>query len=57
MIRSNLIKKTMFRMACAVLFTGAATISVAADSPVVPATDGQNNIENVTYTTASKWKN
>ena len=30
--------------------------SVAADSPVVPATDGQNNIENVTYTTLQSGK-
>ncbi|MEN6586320.1 MAG: type IV pilus secretin PilQ [Sulfuricella sp.] len=56
MIRSNLIMKTMFRMACAVLLTGAATISVAADGGTsAPVTD-QNNIESVTYTTLQNGK-
>ncbi|MDP2783936.1 MAG: type IV pilus secretin PilQ [Sulfurimicrobium sp.] len=56
MIRSNLMMKTMFRMACAVLFTGAAAISVAADGSGVAATGGQNNIESVTYTTLQNGK-
>ncbi|WP_173067421.1 type IV pilus secretin family protein [Sulfurimicrobium lacus] len=48
--------KTMFRMACAVLLTGAATISVAADGGAsAPVTD-QNNIESVTYTTLPNGK-
>ncbi|BCB28292.1 pilus assembly protein PilQ [Sulfurimicrobium lacus] len=46
----------MFRMACAVLLTGAATISVAADGGAsAPVTD-QNNIESVTYTTLPNGK-
>lgn len=56
MNRSNLIMKTMFRMACAVLFTGATTLSVAADGSGVAATGGQNNIESVTYTTLQNGK-
>lgn len=56
MIRSNLMMKTMFRMACAVLFTGAAAISVAADGGGVAAGGGQNSIESVTYTTLQNGK-
>lgn len=56
MISSNLIMKKMFRMACAVLFTGVAAISVAADGGAVAPTAGQNTIESVTYTTLSNGK-
>ncbi len=56
MIRSNLIMKTMFRMACAVLLTGAANLSVAADGGSATAATGQNNIESVTYTTLQNGK-
>lgn len=56
MNRSNLIMKTMFGMACAVLLTGVATISVAADENAVASTTSQNNIEGVTYTTLQNGK-
>lgn len=56
MIRSNLIKKTMFGMACAILLTGAASVSVAAENAATAAIAAQNNIENVTYTTLQNGK-
>jgi len=48
--------KTVFGMACAILFTGVATVSVAADGDATTAIAGQNNIENVTYTTLQSGK-
>jgi len=56
MNRSNLIKKTMFSMACAVLMTGIVTVSVAAEGDATAAITAQNNIENVTSTTLQNGK-
>ena len=56
MNRSNLIKKTMFSMACAVLMTGIVTVSVAAEGDATAAITAQNNIENVTSTMLQNGK-